>query len=83
MKDMFSDNFLQEFTAALKERNRAVSLGKGVVGFGRFWDNNDKGVGPQMMAEGYSSIEKGDEAIWLRCKSPFDQLVADSAKSQC
>jgi len=52
MKDLFGDDFLKQFAAALEEADWAISFGEAVVRFGRFGDDDNKSVRPRVMTEG-------------------------------
>ena len=48
VEDVFGNDFLQQFPAAFKEGDGTIGFGKGIVGFGRLGDYNNKGVRPPL-----------------------------------
>jgi len=75
VKNPFGDDFFKQLAATLKEANGVVGFGEAVVGFGRFGNDNDKGVRPRVMSESDGGIEDVKETIRSRPECPFDKLV--------
>jgi len=78
VENLFGNDFLKQFATALKEADGVVGFGETVVGFGQLRDDNNKGIGPRVMAEGNGSVEYVKEMIrliGLRLEHPFDKLI--------
>ena len=68
-------NYLfQQLAEALKERDGAEILGKGVVGALRLWDDTDDRLFPgvRVVARPQAGVEQVDEAFRVRGPCPFE-----------
>jgi len=76
-KDAFGNDFFQELTAALKEADRAIGLGEGIVGLVGFGDHDDNCLFPRVVSKRDRSIEDLKEPVWAGLKSPLQEFVID------
>ena len=80
---MFGDDLLEELTTALQEGYQSVGLCNPVIYFTRFWDGDDGGASPRVVAPGYSSIKQRGKVGQSSRVTPFEEFVCNACGTQC
>ena len=76
------NDFLEEFTTALQERDQVICLCNAIIRLPGFGDGDNYGTMPRVVALYDCSIKNGGKLTWRGGMAPFEKLVGDSYRSR-